>query len=48
MMRLIISGIFDRFPKLKIILGHMGEILPWMAERFDHRVCMYKTNLKQI
>jgi 2,3-dihydroxybenzoate decarboxylase len=26
----------------------MGEILPWMAERFDHRVCMYKTNLKQI
>jgi len=48
MMRLIVSGIFDRFPKLKIILGHMGEILPWMAERYDHRTCMYKANLKQI
>jgi len=42
-MRLIVSGVFDRFPKLKIILGHMGELLPWWAERFDHRICMYKT-----
>jgi predicted TIM-barrel fold metal-dependent hydrolase len=47
-MRLVVSGVFDRFPKLKVILGHMGEILPWMAERYDHRLCMYKANLKQI
>jgi len=24
-MRLIMSGTFDRFPKFKIVLGHMGE-----------------------
>ena len=44
-LRLLLSGIFDRFPKMKLILGHMGEMLPWFAERFDHRICIY-TNLK--
>jgi len=48
MLRIILSGVFDRFPKLKIILGHMGEFLPWLAERFDHRLCVYKNELKQI
>lgn len=27
--RLILSGVFDRFPKLKIVLGHMGEAVPY-------------------
>lgn len=48
MMRLIVSGVFDRFPKLKVILGHMGELLPWWAERYDHRICMYKQEMKLI
>lgn len=47
-LRLIISGVFDRFPKLKLIIGHLGEVLPWWAERFDHRMCVYKQELKQI
>ena len=47
-LRLVISGVFDRFPKLKLILGHMGELLPWWADRFDHRLCVYKNELKQI
>jgi 2,3-dihydroxybenzoate decarboxylase len=47
-MRLILSGVFDRFPKLKIIVGHLGEILIWWAERFDHRLCVYKQELKEI
>jgi 2,3-dihydroxybenzoate decarboxylase len=47
MLRLILSGLFDRFPKLKIILGHMGEFLPWVAERFDHRLCIYKQNTEK-
>lgn len=34
-MRLIYSGLFDRFPKLKIILGHMGEGLPFWLTRMD-------------
>ncbi|KAH7007658.1 hypothetical protein EDB80DRAFT_843144 [Ilyonectria destructans] len=32
-LRLYASGVFDRFPKLKIILGHFGESLPFWKER---------------
>ncbi|ETN41432.1 uncharacterized protein HMPREF1541_03368 [Cyphellophora europaea CBS 101466] len=32
-LRLFAAGVFDRFPKLKIILGHFGETLPFMVER---------------
>jgi 5-carboxyvanillate decarboxylase len=34
-MRLIYSGLFDRFPRLKIVLGHMGEGLPFWLYRID-------------
>ncbi|MFC1962482.1 amidohydrolase family protein [Chloroflexota bacterium] len=34
-MRLIYSGLFDRHPKLKFILGHMGEGLPFWLPRLD-------------
>lgn len=36
-LRLIISGTLDRYPKLKIIIGHMGEMLPVMMARCDER-----------
>lgn len=36
-MRLIMSGTFARFPKLKIILGHMGEGIPFWLQRIDNR-----------
>ncbi|GAB4245123.1 MAG: amidohydrolase family protein [Thermoleophilia bacterium] len=36
MMRLVLSGAFDAFPKLKIILGHYGEGLPFLMQRIDH------------
>lgn len=32
-LRLIITGTFDRFPKLQMIIGHMGEGLPFYYER---------------
>ena len=35
MMRLVLGGVFDVFPKLKIILGHYGEGLPFMLDRVD-------------
>lgn len=35
-MRIITAGVFDRFPKLKMILGHMGEALPYWAYRLDY------------
>jgi predicted TIM-barrel fold metal-dependent hydrolase len=36
-LRLIVSGTLDRYPKLKIIIGHMGEMLPMMMARCDER-----------
>jgi 5-carboxyvanillate decarboxylase len=36
-MRLIMSGVFERFPKLQIILGHMGEAIPFWLQRIDNR-----------
>src|SRR6266403_4891352 len=36
-LRLMGSGLFDAYPKLKIILGHMGEGLPYSMWRVDHR-----------
>lgn len=33
--RLILSGVFDRFPRLKIVLGHMGEAVPFWLWRVD-------------
>jgi predicted TIM-barrel fold metal-dependent hydrolase len=35
MMRMVIGGVFDVFPKLKIILGHYGEGLPFMMDRVN-------------
>ena len=40
--KLIMSGVFDQFPDLKVVLGHMGEGIPywfyrmdWMHQRFN-------------
>ena len=34
-LRLLFSGIFDKYPKLKLIIGHMGEMLPMMMVRSE-------------
>ncbi|MFH1833871.1 MAG: amidohydrolase family protein [bacterium] len=34
-LRMITRGVFDAFPKLKIILGHFGEALPFLLNRVD-------------
>ncbi|CAN5466640.1 amidohydrolase family protein [soil metagenome] len=36
-LRLVASGLFDRLPQIKIILGHMGETLPFTLWRLDSR-----------
>ena len=33
--RLILSGIFDKHPGLKIVLGHLGEAIPFLLPRID-------------
>lgn len=35
-LRLILSGLFDRFPRLRIVLGHMGEGIPFWLWRIDY------------
>ena len=35
-LRIIVSGAFDRFPKLKIVIGHTGEGLPFWFYRLDY------------
>jgi predicted TIM-barrel fold metal-dependent hydrolase len=34
-LRLVMSGKLDKYPKLRLILGHMGEMLPVMLARID-------------
>jgi uncharacterized protein len=34
-LRLIVSGLFDRFPKLRVVIGHMGEALPYSIVRAE-------------
>lgn len=34
-LRLFASGLFDQLPRLKIVIGHMGEMLPFMLDRIS-------------
>ena len=36
-LRILFGGVFDRFPGARLILGHMGETLPYQLWRFDSR-----------
>lgn len=45
-LRLLFGGVFDRFPRLRIILGHMGEGLPFQRWRFDSRFAVYPHGVK--
>jgi 2,3-dihydroxybenzoate decarboxylase len=45
-LRLLFGGVFDRFPDLKVILGHMGEGLPFQRWRFDSRFAVYSHGIR--
>ena len=34
-LRIIVAGVFDRFPKLRLVIGHLGEALPYWLFRID-------------
>lgn len=46
-LRLILSGLFDRFPHLQIIIGHMGENLPFSLARADGALPASVTKLQR-
>lgn len=41
-LRMVMGGVFDRFPKATLVLGHMGETLPFVLWRLDSRYKMMK------
>jgi len=44
-LRLMVSGLFDRHPNLKIILGHCGEGIPFVLSRIDQRMRHFQHTL---
>lgn len=44
-LRLILSGVFERFPKLQIIAGHWGEMVPFYLSRLDQALPQSVTGL---
>ena len=36
-LRIILNGTFDKFPNLRMILGHLGEFFPFILDRVDNR-----------
>ncbi len=46
-LRLVFSGLFDRFPGARVALGHLGETLPFLLWRFDSRAKLYGVKLRR-
>ena len=46
-LRLTLSGAFDRYPSLQLIIGHLGEGLASMMSRIDHTLPAQVTKLKR-
>ena len=46
-LRMILAGVFDRLPTLQIIIGHMGEMLPFMLARIDNTLSPAAKNLQR-
>jgi 2,3-dihydroxybenzoate decarboxylase len=49
-LRLVFGGIFDRYPRARLALGHLGETLPFLLWRFDSRAGpdFYAVGLKKL
>jgi len=46
-LRLILAGVFDRLPGLQIIIGHMGEMIPFMLARINNVLTPVAKNLQR-
>lgn len=46
-LRLILSGVFDRFPRLQVIAGHWGEMVPFFLSRLDQALPQSVTKLER-
>jgi uncharacterized protein len=46
-LRMILAGVFDRLPNLQIIIGHMGEMIPFMLARINNVLTPVAKNLQR-
>ena len=46
-LRMILAGVFDRFPKLQVISGHWGEMVPFFLSRLDQALPQKATHLEK-
>jgi predicted TIM-barrel fold metal-dependent hydrolase len=46
-LRLILAGTFDRLPSLQIIIGHMGEMIPFMLTRINNTLTPVTKHLQR-
>ena len=37
-LKLIVAGVFDKVPETKLLLGHLGEAIPFLLDRIDNRL----------
>jgi predicted TIM-barrel fold metal-dependent hydrolase len=47
-LRMVLGGVFDRHPGLQLVIGHMGEMLPFMLERIDDNLPPKVTGLDRL
>ena len=43
--RMILGGVFDRYPKLQVVIGHLGEGIPFMLPRLNRNLPVEMTKL---
>lgn len=46
-LRLVLGGVFDRFPRLHVIIGHMGENIPFSLARADQVLTPFAKHLQR-
>ncbi len=45
--RIVASGAFDKYPRLQLVIGHLGEGLPFMIQRLDQNLSSQMTKLER-
>jgi uncharacterized protein len=45
---MVLGGVFDRHPGLRLVIGHMGEMLPFMLQRIDDNLPPRVTGLDRL
>jgi uncharacterized protein len=47
-LRMVLGGVFERHPRLQLVIGHMGEMLPFMLQRVDDNLPPRVTGLEHL